>query len=58
MTALWASTANAGCSFLVQATMDPSLVANYGAPATLWTNVTVRADGTVDFEVQMFNKVS
>jgi len=56
MTGLWAS--GDGTAFLVQATLPPFLAVDYGAPADIWINLTVAADGAVWFDVQLFNKTS
>lgn len=58
VTGLWTNSASSPTSFLVSLTMPDLQHVVYGAPATLWLNVSVNADGSVALDLQMFNKTA
>jgi len=60
MTGLWATpaAATAPCTFIAALAMPALQHEYYGAPGTLWLNVTVRADGAVALDLQAFNKTA
>ena len=58
VTGLWTDSASSPTSFLVSLTMPDLQHTVYGAPSTLWLNVSVNFDGSVAMDLQMFNKTA
>ena len=60
-TSMGDSTATAACEFLVEGRVSGNVTTLYGAPTTVWTEVTVAGGGdvhTITFDVQWFNKTA
>jgi hypothetical protein len=63
LTGLWSTPAVAPAmvapvTFLAQLALPTYFHTYYGAPGSIWVNVTVAASGVVTLEVQLFNKTS
>jgi hypothetical protein len=58
MTGLWVDDAAAPARVVVAMAMPDLQHLAYGAPATLWLTATVRADGALALDLQIFNKTA